>query len=87
MGTLTGRVTPRSSRPGVEVRDGRVLVRVQAPPVGGRANDETGRRIAEALGVARRAVRLRSGAASREKVFEVDGMTAEAAFERLSGRS
>jgi len=87
MGAITVRVTPRSSRPGVEVRDGRLVVRVQAPPVGGRATDETGRRIADALGVPRGAVRLRSGAASRDKVFEVEGLSAREALARLGGRS
>lgn len=83
MGAITVRVTPRSSRPGVEVRDGRVLVRVQAPPVDGRATGEARRRLAGALGVPVSAVMLRSGAASRDKVFSVEGMDAEEALARL----
>jgi len=83
MGAITVRVTPRSSRPGVEVRDGRVLVRVQSPPVDGRATDEARRRLAGALGVPASLVTLRSGAASRDKVFSVEGMSAEAALARL----
>jgi len=84
MGTIEVRVTPRSAKPGVEVRDGRVVIRVQAPPVGGRATEEAGRRLGEALGVPARNVRLRTGASSRDKVFDVDGVTREEAMGRLT---
>jgi hypothetical protein len=69
--TVTVRVIPRSSRPGVEQREDVVLIRVKAPPAEGRATEEARRRLAEHLGVAPSRVRLRSGAASRTKVFEV----------------
>jgi uncharacterized protein len=82
MGTITVRVTPRSARPGVDVRDGRIVVRVQAPPVDGRATEEARRRLAEALGVPGSTVRLRSGAASRDKSFEVDGVDPDEATKR-----
>jgi len=85
MGTITVRVRPRSAQPGVEVRDGRVVVRVQAPPVDGRATEEARRRIAGALGVPPSRVALRSGASSRDKVFGVDGLSDEAALLRLRG--
>jgi uncharacterized protein YggU (UPF0235/DUF167 family) len=80
MATISVRVRPRSSRPGVEVRDGHIVVRVGAPPAEGRATEEVRRLLAKALDVPRSSVRLRSGAASRDKVFEVDGVSdAEAA--------
>jgi len=85
MATITVRVTPRSSKPGVEVRDGRVVVRVASPPVDGRATEEARRSLARALGVAPTRVRLRSGAAAREKVFEVGGLTDEAVAAVLGG--
>jgi uncharacterized protein YggU (UPF0235/DUF167 family) len=85
MGTIEVRVTPRSAKPGVELREGRVVIRVQAPPVGGRATDEARRRLAEALAVPPSAVRLRSGAASRDKTFEVDGVAREELLRRLPG--
>jgi uncharacterized protein YggU (UPF0235/DUF167 family) len=53
--------------------------------VDGRATEEARRALAEALGVAPSRVRLRSGAAARDKVFEVDGTTAEEALGRLGG--
>ena len=74
---LTVRVQPRSSRPGIEVRDDEVVVRVAAPPADQRATDEARRRLADGLGVPVSAVRLRSGARSRRKLFEVDGLDEE----------
>ncbi len=85
MGTISVRVTPRSPRRAVEVRDGRILVRVQAPPAEGRATEEARVALALALGVPRSAVRLRSGATARDKAFEVDGVSPGAALERLGG--
>ena len=73
--TLTVRVAPRSSRPGLEVRDGRLLIRVAAPPAEGRATEEARAALARYLGVAPSKVRLRSGARSRTKVFEIGGLS------------
>jgi uncharacterized protein len=73
--TLTVRVTPRSTRPGVEFREGVMVVRVQAPPTEGRATEEARRVLAGRLRVAPSAVRLRSGGRSRVKVFDVEGLS------------
>ncbi len=71
------RVQPRSSRNGVDGVHGEALrVRVNAPPVEGAANEAVVEVLAEALGVARRAVRIVTGASARSKVVEVDGVTA-----------
>jgi uncharacterized protein YggU (UPF0235/DUF167 family) len=51
-----------------------VVVRVRAAPEGGRATAEARRALAAALGVPLSAVRLRSGARSRVKVFAVAGL-------------
>jgi len=75
MGTVTVRVTPRSGRTAVEATAGGVIVHVRAAPEGGRATDEARRALAEALGVPASGVSLRSGARSRTKVFEVNGLT------------
>lgn len=70
------RVQPRSSRPGVDGLHGDALrVRVHAAPVDGAANEAVIEVIAEALGVARRRVRIVSGETSRSKVVEVDDVT------------
>ena len=78
------RVQPRSTRVGVDGVHGDTLrVRVQAPPVDGAANDAVIEVLADALGVARRAVRIIAGDASRSKVVEVAGLTEREMRERL----
>lgn len=49
---------------------GCLKMRVAAPPVEGRANDEIARFLADRLGVPRRFVRLVAGAGTRRKLFE-----------------
>ena len=65
-------VVPGSARPGLDgLHDGRVRVRVAAPPEGGRANREAAGAVAAAC-AARRA-RVVAGAKARRKVIEVAG--------------
>ena len=82
------RVQPRASRSEIVGLHGDALkVRLTAPPVDGAANAALIELIASALGVARRAVRVVSGATSRGKVVEVDGVDVEnmSRLARLSG--
>jgi uncharacterized protein (TIGR00251 family) len=66
------RVIPRSPRTRIGgTRDGRVLVRVTAPPVDGAANDAVIAAFAEALAVPRRAIRIVAGERSRNKTVEI----------------
>jgi uncharacterized protein (TIGR00251 family) len=82
------RVQPRSSRAGVDgVHGDAVRVRVNAPPVDGAANEAVVEVIAKALGVAKRAVTIVSGATSRSKVIEVSGVTAAEVRARFSVRA
>jgi uncharacterized protein (TIGR00251 family) len=60
-------------------------VRLAAPPVDGAANDALVELLADELDVARRAVRIVSGATSRSKVVQVDGIDA-GSVARLAGR-
>jgi uncharacterized protein (TIGR00251 family) len=76
---LSVKVTPRASRggiQGIEV-DGSgqayLVVRVAAPPEGGKANAATIKLLARHCGVAAGALRLVSGAAGRRKVVDVHG--------------
>jgi len=72
------RVQPRASRAGVEGVHGDALkVRVHAAPVDGAANDAVIAALADALGVAKRDVRIVSGETSRSKVVEVRGVSAD----------
>lgn len=69
------RVQPRASRNAVEGEHGGALkVRLTAPPVEGAANDALIALLAAELGVARSAIRITSGAGSRSKTVEVDGV-------------
>ena len=77
-------VQPRASRTEIAGRHGDALkVRLAAPPVDGAANETLVRFLAERLEVARSAVRLEAGAASRAKVVVVDGIGPEEAARRL----
>ena len=86
VGTVTVRVVPRSGRTRVDAGDEGVVIRVRSPAEGGRATDEARRALASAVGVPPSSVRLRSGARSRTKVFEVDGLSAADVERRLEQR-
>ena len=83
MGAITVRVKPGASRPGVETGVSGVVIRVRSAPEAGRATAEARRVLAAALVVAPSRIRLRSGASSRVKLFEVDGLTADEIALRL----
>ncbi|MGH2674474.1 MAG: DUF167 domain-containing protein [Actinomycetota bacterium] len=79
---VSARIRPRA-RPGLEVTDGGLVIRVAAVPEKGRATEEALRLLASALGVAPSAVELRTGAAARRKTFVVSGVSATDARSRL----
>lgn len=76
---LRVRVAPRAGRTRLEgIRDGRLLLRVQAPPVEGQANRATARALAELLGVRPGRLRLLRGQKAREKDWLVEGAALDA---------
>ena len=76
---LEVRLQPRAGRDEIAgVRDGRVVVRVTAPPVDGRANKALCELIAKRAGVARGRVTVVRGERSRDKVVRVEGADPEA---------
>jgi len=78
------RVKPRGARDAVEgIADGRLVVRVAAPPIEGKANAAVERLLAKALGVPKSRVEVVSGASAREKLVRIDGLTAAEARSRL----
>jgi uncharacterized protein (TIGR00251 family) len=75
MARLTVKVHPRAKRSGFAGRLGDAWkLDLAAPPVDGKANDECVRYLAEWAGVARSQVRIVTGATSRRKVVEIEGM-------------
>lgn len=82
---LETRVTPRASRNAIEgVRDGRLLVKVTAPPVDSAANAAVIEVVSKALGLPKRDVAIVAGDQSRLKSLAVSGMTADEVRRRLS---
>jgi hypothetical protein len=79
-------VQPRASRTEVAGPHGEALkIRLKAPPVGGAANEELVRFVAERLGVSRGDVEIVSGATGRAKRLRISGtgQTAEEVREQL----
>ncbi|MCY1670380.1 DUF167 domain-containing protein [Novosphingobium sp. SL115] len=70
-GRLAVRVTPGAKVEGIEIADGRVLVKVRAKPEDGKATAAVIALVAEALGVAPSKVDMLRGLTSREKLFRI----------------
>ena len=70
------RVTPRAARTEIAGFDaeGRLLVRLSAPPVEGKANEALIELLAHTLGVSKRRLTLKRGERGRVKMIEVEGM-------------
>lgn len=80
------KVIPRAPQTLIEgMRDGALLVKLSAPPVEGQANEALLRFISEVCDVPRRAVSLRMGEKSRQKVVQVQRVTRADAASRVRG--
>jgi uncharacterized protein len=76
---LEVRVIPRARRDELAgERDGRLLVRVTAPPLEGRANAAVCELIAKAAGVPKTSVAVIRGERSRDKLVRIAGNVDEA---------
>ncbi|HVW69208.1 MAG TPA: DUF167 domain-containing protein [Steroidobacteraceae bacterium] len=72
-------VQPRASKTEISgVHDGRLRIRLAAPPVDGAANAALVSFIAEKLGIAKSRVQVVKGLASRRKVVRIEGLSAAA---------
>ena len=79
------RVQPGSSRSQVVGWDGEVLrVRVQAPPVEGRANEALVELLAGALRLPKRDIVIERGAGGRQKLVAIIGLEAAQVRDRLA---
>jgi uncharacterized protein (TIGR00251 family) len=82
--TLEIKAVPNAPRSAVVGWLGSALkVKVHAPALEGRANDELCSFLADALAVPRRNVTLLRGDTSRQKLVRVDGLTLDDAKRRL----
>ena len=83
---LTIKATPRASRTAVAGADAAWLrIRLQAPPVDGRANEALIDFLADTLDLPRRAITVVSGETGRLKKVHIAGMAAVAVQARLAG--
>jgi uncharacterized protein len=81
---LRVRLQPRASREEIAgERGGRLLVRVTAPPLEGRANEALRKLIAKHAGIAKSRVSVVRGERSRDKVVRVEGIDEVALREAL----
>ena len=81
MKNLKVRVVPNAKKTALQgmMDDGQVLkVRLAAPPVDGKSNEELVRWLARELGVRTSSIMIVTGQLSRTKVIAVDGMEREA---------
>jgi hypothetical protein len=82
---LTIRVIPRSGKPGpAGMRDGAILIRLNAPPVEGAANAELIALLADLLHVPKRSITIVSGERGRLKRVKIEGVDAAFAEARLT---
>ncbi len=80
-------VQPRAARNEVSgVYEGRLKLRLTAPPVEGEANRECVRFMARLLGASTSSVSILHGSKSRRKTVLVRGMTPREVLDRLEGR-
>lgn len=69
--------TPRASKTQIQGLHGDALkIRLQAPPVDGKANDTLIEFLAATLGISKRQITLLSGQTSRQKRLNLQGITA-----------
>lgn len=74
MKTLQVRVKPNNRESSLEAQpDGTWLAKLKSPPVDGKANAELVELVAEAFGVRKAQVEIRSGAGGRMKLLRIDG--------------
>ncbi|MCX7598177.1 MAG: DUF167 domain-containing protein [Armatimonadetes bacterium] len=85
MARLEVRVTPKAKQNQiVGWHENRMLVvKVTAPPVGGQANDELIRFLAEKLNVSPDDIVITRGYTSRQKLLEIQGLSDEEVMRRL----
>lgn len=81
---LTVKATPRAKRSEIVCADPEWLrVKLQAPPVDGKANDELIALFSRTFGLPKSAVEILAGDASRHKRIKLRGVAADAVLKRI----
>jgi uncharacterized protein (TIGR00251 family) len=80
---ITVHVIPRSRKNVLQWEQDHLKARLTAPPVDGAANEALQELLAERLALPRRAISIVRGAASRQKVVEIVGLTLEDVKQRF----
>lgn len=84
--TLKVKLIPKSSRNQIEGKSGDTYrIKVTAPPVDGKANEALIDLLAGRLGVAKRNIRIVSGASSRMKTLLISDIPSAEVSKRLDG--
>ena len=85
-GAVTIRIKVQPRAPRTEIvgeHDGAIKLRVAAPPVDGKANEECRRFLAKLFGVSATSVEIISGDSSRDKVIRISSISARRVLEAL----
>ena len=83
--TLKIRVIPNAKKSEFSgYRDDELVLRLNAPPIEGKANKATVEFLAEYLGVTRSAVILLRGESSRHKIFQIVGLKSDVLERKLA---
>lgn len=83
---LRVRLTPRSGHERIDsYMNGILRARVSAPPVDGAANTALIELLSDTLDIRKSAIRIQSGASSREKLIAIEGMDEETLKLKLKG--
>ncbi|MFP4253664.1 MAG: DUF167 domain-containing protein [Halothece sp.] len=73
MKTLSVKVKPNAKQQKIETGDnGELIVRLQSPPVNGKANAELIKLLAKTYGVKKSQINIKSGLTSKIKQVEID---------------
>jgi uncharacterized protein (TIGR00251 family) len=79
------RVTPRASNNEVAeiLHDGTIRIRLTAPPVEGKANQELAKFLSDILGVPKSNIEIVAGQSGRDKLVSILDMDAETAHQKI----
>ena len=82
---LSIRIQPRASKNGIGVMEnGKLKIRLTAPPVDGAANEALVKFLADTLSVPKSQVEIVSGHTAREKIVRITGISSDAADRLLN---